>query len=152
MSRRRGLAGPGRGRRRRLLERAPEERVGTVLVLLQEEGGSGLDELVQADVAVVVRVDRLEGRRRQGRVEAEDLEELLVLRLVNQVVVVGVDAVEEERQRALEHALHRRVVDQLRHRLDELRQLDGVAAAQHAQVLVPHLQRTNAQVYVQVQV
>ena len=124
----------------RLFDRTPEQVVRAALALREEKVGARLDEFIQTDVPVVVGVYRLEGGRGERRVQPEDLEELPVFALVDQVIVVGVDAVEEERERSRQHVLHRRVVDELRHRLHELFLLDGVAAAQHAQVLVPHLQ------------
>ena len=126
----------------RLFERTPEHGIGAALVLREDKVGARLNELVQNDVAVVVGVYRREGGRGEQRVQPEDLEELPVFALVDQVVVVGVDAVEEERERSRQHVHHRRVVHELCHRLHEPLLLDccGRAVAQLAQVLVPHLQ------------
>ena len=84
----------------RLFERTPEHGIGAALVLREDKVGARLNELVQNDVAVVVGVYRLEGGRGEQRVQPEDLEELPVFALVYQVIFVGVDAVEEERERS----------------------------------------------------
>jgi len=89
---------------------SPEELGGAVFVLAGEEVDSGRDKLVQAELSVVVCVDRFERRTRHLRIQTDYVEEQLKLLFLNHSVAVGVDGTEEERQRAGERFFHRRVL------------------------------------------
>ena len=117
----------------------PEEFRRAGLVFAREEVDAGGDELVEAEVVVVVRVDCPEGLDGQLRIEAEDLKEERVLVLLDLTVAVGVDGAEEEWQRSGERVLQRRVLDLLSQRIDEGRLIDGRSVADTLEVLLPNL-------------
>ena len=100
-------------------EGTPEELVGAALVLAGEEVDSCRDELLQAQLAVVVRVDRLESGSGHLRIESDDVEKQLELVFLDHAVGVGVDGAEEERQRTGERGAKRRILHLLLERRDE---------------------------------
>ena len=83
--------------------RSPEERVWALLFLADEERTSGFFELLEADLAVVVGVDCVERVGSQFRFQSKDVKEAAVLTFVDHVIVVGVDAMKEQREWSLEY-------------------------------------------------
>lgn len=110
-------------------QRAPEDSGGTLFVLGGEELRAGFDELLLAELAIVVGVDGVERGRSQTRVEPDNLEEEGEFVALDETVAVRVDCAEEERQRSGQHVLQLLVVQLLSHRLNEhaLRQLGSAA-------------------------
>ena len=123
-----------------------QEHVRVAPVLLEEILGACLDELIQIEVTVVVGVYRLEVVLGERRVQPDDLQVLIVVALAHQIVIVhALNAMWKSTRVYAEVHLH--VVVNLRHLqlrnpVHELlpRDCGGVAAAQHAHVLVSHLQ------------
>ena len=121
-------------------ERSPEQLSWTGLVFAGEELDSGGDELVQAELTVVVGVDRLERVAGHLRIESDDVEEQLELLLLDHAVGVGVDGPEKQRQRAGQRLTQRRVLHLFLEGGDELVLVERLAAGAVLQVLLPELQ------------
>jgi len=104
-----------------------------------------VDELVQTQLTVAVRVDGLERIDGQLGVETEDREEQLELVGLDHPVTVGVDGAEEDGEGAGEGRLELGVVDLGLHRLDEERLGEGLAAGDVLEELLPDLDELSLQ-------
>jgi hypothetical protein len=97
-----------------------------------------VDELVQAELAVAVRVYRLERVDGQLGIEAEDLEEELELVALDHSVAVGVDGAEKDGERSGKGLLGGGVVHALFHSLDEQRLRERMAGGDVLEEFVPY--------------
>jgi len=120
-------------------EGTPEELVGAALVLAGEEIDSCRDELLQAQLAVVVRVNRLESGSGHLRIESDDVEKQLVLVFLDLAVGVGVDCAEEERQGTGERLPQSRVLNLLLERRDESVLVQRLTGRSVLQIFLPDL-------------
>ena len=128
---------------RRSRERSPEPLRRIRLVVAEEETRARHDELLEADVAVVVGVDRLERGRSERFVNPDDLEEADELVLLDEVVVVGVNAMKEEWEGPLDDRKLVRVGNDLLHGVEEVVELHEAVGTHPTQVDVPDLRSRN---------
>jgi len=122
-----------------LNEGSPEELVGVAFVLASKEVHSRRDELIQTQLTVVVRVDRLERVSRHLRIESDDVEEQFELVLLDHAVRVGVDGAEEQRQWTGKGLPHGGVLHPLLQSCDERLLTERLSPGAVFQVLLPDL-------------